>query len=351
MTYSAGVIGCGNAGTVHAEVLDANPDTELVGVCDPVERNRKKLSDRFSVPGFEDVDQLLDEQNPDGVHICSPVQTHASIATDTIESGFPTLIEKPLATTVSEAEDIIEASDNQGVTASTVHNRLYSDRLIEARRRVARGEIGDLIAVDFISSTQADLSEATRGDWVFDLPGGELGETLPHHAYLTLAFTDRLGNINGTSVQNSRKYKEVDLDGFSMTATDSSGDVLLTLRALTNSSERYDLTAYGTEGIMRIDLRHTPGIYVTRTEGFSPKVVIKNFLSDGAQLSKNLLDLVVEQVKDMRSDEDEAIKTNLGHYRVIDKFSNAVVSNASVPVTLDEGLDTIRILEALEEAE
>lgn len=348
MSYRATVVGCGNAGLVHAEVLNANPSTELVGVCDPDPTRREDFENGFDVPAYESTNDLLAEQNPDAVHVCSPVQTHASIAVDVIESGYPTLVEKPIADSVEAVNDIIEARDEAGVTVGTVHNRLYTDRLIEARRRVARGEIGDLVAVDMVASTRAELSHATRGDWVFDLPGGELGETLPHHAYLSLAFTDRLGEIGGGSTQNSKQYKEVDIDGFSLTATDDSDDVLISLRAFTNSSERYELTAYGTNGIMRVDLRHNPGIYVSHAEGFSADVVVKNFLSESFQLSRNFFELVRSKFEDWRSNEDPAVSNNLGHYRIVDKFANSVTGSGDVPVTLEEGLDTIRMMQALE---
>lgn len=348
MSYRAAVVGCGNAGSVHAEVLEANPRTELVGVCDPDPDHRANFENRFSVSAYVSTDDLLAEQDPDAVHICSPVQSHASIAVDVIESGYPVLVEKPLADSVEAVEEIIEARDEAGVTAGTVHNRLYNDRLIEARRRVTRGEIGDVVAVDVVASTQADLSHATRGDWVFDLPGGELGETLPHHAYLSLAFTEGLGEIRGVSTQNSRQYEEVDLDGFSLTATGASDNTLISLRALTNSSERYEIKVYGTDGTMRIDLRHTPGIYVSHAEGFSAGVVIKNFLMDGLQLSQNLFGLARSKANEWRSSDDPAVTENLSHYRLIDGFAEAIIKNGDVPVTLEDGLDTIRMMRAIE---
>lgn len=135
-----------------------------------------------------------------------------------------------------------------------------------------------------------------------------------------------------------------------MTANDESGDVILTLRVLTNSPDKYELTAFGTEGIMQIDLRQTPGIYIDRTTGLSPKVVIKNFLNEGTQLTGNFLDLVLSKARETIGEGNDTKQNHTGHYRIIDEFVEAVENNGRVPVTLEEGLDTIRLIEELENA-
>lgn len=350
MSHQAAVVGCGNAGTVHVEVLKDHPKTSVEAVVDPNDHRRNAIVEQFGTSGYESIDSLLSDRNPDIIHVCSPVQTHVSISVKTIAQGIPTLIEKPVAASVDDVEQIIATREAHDVPVGTVHNRLYNSRMIEAKKRVENGEIGEVIALDLLSSTEVDLTNPPRGDWVFDLPGGQLGETIPHHAYLVLAFADRLGDINGVTLQNYRDYQVVDFDGVSLTANDEDGDVLVTLRSLSNSSERYELNVYGTEGIMRIDLRYTPGIYLNQADGFSPKTVIKNYWNEGVQLSYNFTNLVLSKVRERIGEDVDSKQNHSGHYRIIDGFVDTVETSGEVPVTLEQGLDTIRFIDELERA-
>jgi predicted dehydrogenase len=152
------------------------------------------------------------------------------------------------------------------------------------------------------------------------------------------------------TIQNTRDYESVNLDGASITASDAAGEIMVTLRALTNSAGSYELTVFGTEGIMTIDLRHTPGIYVNQTVGFSPKTVLQNFVVDGFQLVQNFVNLIVSKVSESISDNEGAEQQHSGHYRIIDQFIDAAKHGTDVPVSLEQGLDTIRIVEELASA-
>lgn len=348
MTYNAGIIGCGNSGIVHAEVLDSISESSVYAVCDPDKEKRESVSERFDAKAFGDSQELLEVGELDAVHVCSPVQTHHNIAVDSIKNQLPTLIEKPLTRNVSEAENIIQARDNAQIPVGVVHNRVFNPRIMAAKNRVTDGEIGEIIAIDLLTSTESDLSDATRGEWVFDLPGGELGETMPHHVYLALEFVDRLGKIRGVTKHNSRSYQRVDIDGLNIVATDHTGNVNISIRALTNSSEQYELTLFGTDGIMTVDLRRTPGTYFNTTNGFSPKIVIENYLHELSSLIRNFSALIKSELVEKLNNSGTAVSRHRGHYNTIQGFISAVKTGEQVPTELEDGLDTIRVIEFME---
>lgn len=252
---------------------------------------------------------------------------------------------------MSETRKLIQARDDASIPMGVVHNRQFTHLMTKARKQISNDGIGDIIAIDLVASMRANLSDATRGEWVFNLPGGELGETLPHHVYLALSFVNRLGEIRGVTTHNSMDYDQVDIDGLTLVATDSTGQVNISIKILTNSSLKYELTLYGTNGIMTVDLRNTPGLYLNETSGFSPKTVLKNYAHNIKQLIIESANLIKYKSKERYSRQETAAVEHKSHYKTIQQFISSVEGGKQVPFTLEEGLDTIKVIQALKNRE
>ena len=104
-----GVIGAGVMGSNHARVLAGLPDTNLVGVVDPVEAHRARATELASCRTFDQLDALLAE-GVDAVTIAAPTHLHHEIALACIARKIHVLVEKPIASTVEEGREIVEAA-------------------------------------------------------------------------------------------------------------------------------------------------------------------------------------------------------------------------------------------------
>lgn len=101
------VVGLGNMGLSHARAYKANKGFEIAGFCSRGIKSRTDLVEEFpDVPQFEDFAAALKKLKPDAVSINTWPDTHAQYARIAIEAGCHIFIEKPLAQTVAEAEDI-----------------------------------------------------------------------------------------------------------------------------------------------------------------------------------------------------------------------------------------------------
>jgi predicted dehydrogenase len=294
---------------------------------------------------------MLEEANLDAVHLCTPPQTHLDLGRTIMEAGVPVLIEKPIAMSSDEVEELIRVRDETETPVTVVHNRLFLPYVQRAIQRVESGEIGDVVSVTMVFSNEDDLAETERGEWVFDLPGGELGEGSPHQVYVPLRFVDGLGEIRGTGVQNYRQYDPpVEFDGAGIEAVDGSGRRLITIKMLANSATRDTLFVHGTKGELQIDFvkrgiytstnkdRYSVSAFLTENIGFGVQTAI-NTLQTGISFAKRL---TYEKINNPRSEQSN------GHYVLMDRFIEAVETETSVPVTLEESLETIEILEAIE---
>ncbi len=141
-----GVIGTGIVGGAwHAHVYHHLPQAELVAVCDLNEQRAGEIAERYDVSQvYIDYRDLLARADIAAVSIATPDFAHREIAVAAAKAGKHILVEKPLATTVEDAEAILQAVEEAGVTLMVdFHNRV-NPALVTAKQSVAAGELGEL---------------------------------------------------------------------------------------------------------------------------------------------------------------------------------------------------------------
>ncbi len=119
-TIRVGVVGVGVMGANHARVLSEFPGVELAGVADPDRKRAHFVGGTLGCPALASIEELLD-RGVDAVTIAAPTHLHRDIALACIERGVHVLVEKPIASTVSEGEDIIKAARRAGLTLMIGH--------------------------------------------------------------------------------------------------------------------------------------------------------------------------------------------------------------------------------------
>ncbi len=114
-----GVIGVGYLGKFHAQKYAASERVELVGVADTSIENREKVARECSCTPFADHRELL--KSVDAVSVAVPTSLHHEVALDCIEAGVDILLEKPMTTTIEEADDLIEKADKKNLLIQVGH--------------------------------------------------------------------------------------------------------------------------------------------------------------------------------------------------------------------------------------
>src|SRR3984957_6102068 len=104
-----GVIGAGIMGSNHARVLAGLPDAILVGIVDPLPEHRARATDLVGCRAFANLDDLLAE-GVDAVTIAAPTHLHHEIALACIARNVHVLVEKPIASSVEEGQEIVTAA-------------------------------------------------------------------------------------------------------------------------------------------------------------------------------------------------------------------------------------------------
>lgn len=143
----AAVIGVGSMGRNHARVYRELDGVQLVGVADKNAQAAAKIGSSYSAPDYADYLKLLDEQQPDLVSLAVPTSLHHEFAGELIGRGIHVLIEKPIASTPEQAEDLIAQAQRQGVVLAVGHIERFNPAVMELRRRLREGMAGRIYKI------------------------------------------------------------------------------------------------------------------------------------------------------------------------------------------------------------
>ena len=145
MTIKVGVVGCGSWGRNHARVYKDLPGVELVGVADVNPAVSKDIGERYRVPYYTDPDKIVCDPEIQLVSICTPTVTHAELGLKAMECGIHVLVEKPMANSVAEAEELIRTAEKHHRRLTVGFVERFNPAVQDVYRRVAAGEIGNVI--------------------------------------------------------------------------------------------------------------------------------------------------------------------------------------------------------------
>jgi predicted dehydrogenase len=123
-----GVVGVGHLGRHHARILASLPGAELVGVVDAREEQARAIAEPLGVPAFTDHQELL--SRVDAVSVAVPTVHHRAVAGSFLERGIPTLVEKPLASSLFEAEELVRLARETGTTLQVGHIERFNPAFV-----------------------------------------------------------------------------------------------------------------------------------------------------------------------------------------------------------------------------
>ena len=139
---TAAVIGVGAMGQHHARVYNEMEDVQLVAVADPDPVRRAAAERRFGVPAFADHTVLLAELRPELVSVVVPSVHHHAVTMAALAHGVHVLVEKPIAGTLAEAEEILAEAEARGLLLTVGHVERFNPAVMELKRRLDAGDLG-----------------------------------------------------------------------------------------------------------------------------------------------------------------------------------------------------------------
>lgn len=349
MTLRTAVVGGGTVSEIHLSGLSKNPRTELVAICDLDEETAREKSERHDIDMYTDIGELIAEADLDWAHVCTPVQTHVTVAKTFIDAGIPVQIEKPITETYAEFEELAEYATDHGVTVSEKHQHNFDPVVRRARRRMESGECGEIKGVEVIYTGCSRPDDPNRGVWNFELSGGEFEEGLPHPIYMTLragGYPRSEADVSATTALKGSYERDFDYDGATLQYVTDDG-VLCTTTMLGGTRPVRELHVHGTEKSLTADLISQTLVEHDRDYKSGASGKVYNNLDQAADRLADTVANARTVLKRMRSDDWETERLLNSHYYQNHAESIALEANdpAAMPVPLSESRWMVQLLE------
>ena len=265
------LIGCGRIATNHIKAV-INNGLELVAVCDIVPENMEALLAKHDLQNdslikrYTDYKQLIEENEIELAGIATESGIHAEIALFCIDHGVNVIIEKPMAMSIEDANEIIRRSDEKGVKVSACHQNRFNVAVQEMRKALEAGRFGKLshgsIHVRWNRNQGYYTQAPWRGTWAQD--GGALMNQCIHGIdLLRWMLGNEIDEVYGVTRQQFHDYLEAEDIG--MAVVKFKNGAVATIEGTTNvypQNLEETLYLFGESGTVKLGGKSTNNIDV-----------------------------------------------------------------------------------------
>lgn len=331
------VAGAGAIGRRHIELIQDNDRCQLVAIVDPGPA-AAEVAAKAGVLHVRSLHELFEKGRPDGVILATPNHLHVEQALECIAAGVPALIEKPVAHTVEEGERLLQAADRAGVPLLVGHHRAHSPILAKARELIQQGRLGKLVGVTGSAIFYKPDDYFDIAPWRRERGGGPVLINMTHEIGNLRSLCGEIVALQAQSSNSTRGFEVEDTVAIGLRFENGAlGTFLLSDTAGSarsweqTSQENADYPSYDDEDC-----------YVIAGDMGSlsvPTMRLKTYArKEDRSWFKPFETNVVEVVR------ADPLERQLAH------FCDVIDGNAQPLVTVHDGLQNLRIVEAIAEA-
>ena len=182
--------GTGLIGQRHLNHILEHPDLTLAGIIDPVVENRTTPH----APGFATLSDV--DVAADGIILATPTDTHAPLTIAALDRGLHVLVEKPVAASLVEADEMIAASKRTGKKISVGHHRRHHPLVSKTVEILSSGQIGRPLVASLLWCMKKPVAYFDV-DWRKGVDGGPVKQNLIHDVDTLRAFFGEVTSVTG----------------------------------------------------------------------------------------------------------------------------------------------------------
>jgi predicted dehydrogenase len=328
------LVGCGQiAKSAHLPSYRAlGGRVSLVAFCDTNLAAAKELAQEYNVPKvYTDYSEMFAAEKPDIVDISTPPQPHKKIAVAAAEAGCNIHMEKPMAVSISDCDEMIAAAEKAGVRLNINHNQLFHYPLLSALERIRRGELGEVVSVH-ISHLLKNATYLAKDHWTQSITGGTLFDILIHPAYISMALVGCIEGIRA-SARKRTALEWIQLDDFEMELRGKKANSTIYMGHVSNHWH-YWVDILGTERSLTVDMLNSNVMDYRLND---QKIFTKNKLSlavSAGFLGNGLFGwLPTERKRWFNS-----------HRKMIETFVNSIETGRPAPVPGTQGKAAVQVV-------
>lgn len=306
MRIKVAVIGCGSIATHrHLPECAANENVEITAVCDVVGERAREAAVKYQAKAYTDYKTLLKEECIDAVSVCLPNYLHAPVSIDALNAGMHVLCEKPMATSIEEADKMIEAAERNGKKLMIGHNQRFVASHRKAKELIESGAIGNVYSfrTAFGHGGPEGWSADGKESWFFKKDEafiGAMGDLGVHKADLVrYLLQDEFVEV-GAFVETSAK-ENTDVDDNATLILKSAKGTIGTLAAswAYTAKEDNSTVIYGEKAILRLEDDPAYSLVVQYANGETVKYELGAIQSndEGGQTTTHVINHFVDSIQ------------------------------------------------------
>jgi predicted dehydrogenase len=324
-----GLIGTGTWGKVHADTYTAHPRASLAAVCDLNEDRARKTATQYGVKQvYTDYRKMLSEDGIDAVAVVTPDFAHREVIVEAARAGKHIIVEKPLATTHEDLNQISEAVTKAGVKFMVDFHCRWSPPLVVARNDIEQGTLGEMVSA-YLRLNNTLLVPLKMLSWSAK---SSILWFLGSHAIDTLRylFQDEIVRVYSVSRSGVLCAKGIDVPDIYQTILEFSNGVIATVEnhwIMPDSSPQlndFKVNILGSKGMFNMDLTHNQLI-----ERYLPNLSDRPDVIDGPLIRGRHVGFVHESIK---------------------HFVDCVADGKQPEVTLEDGVRVSKVILAIMES-
>lgn len=311
-----GIIGCGKIAQVrHIPEYAENKNCKLAGYYDLNTGRAEEVAKVYGGRVYSSYQELIEDNEIDAVSVCTANHYHAEITIAALNAGKHVLCEKPMATSLKECEDMVNAADKAGKILMIGHNQRLAPAHRRARKLVEEGIIGDIITFKTtFGHSGPETWSITPGPntWFFDKNIAVMGAM----ADLGIHKTDLIQYLTGqkivetTAVMATLNKRNalgelIGVDDNSICIYKMENGIIGTMTASWTyyGPEDNSTILYGTKGIMRIYDDPVYSIKVILHTGEKINYELEGIQTNENQTKSGVIDLFIESILENRETE------------------------------------------------
>src|SRR5262245_13258807 len=332
------LVGAGYVSAYHIRALQTLPHVRIVGIADAALDRARAVATRFGIPGVFASLSAMRIARPDVVHVLTPPGCHARLAIEALEMGCHVFVEKPMAPTVDECDEMIAAARRAGRTLSVNHSAKEDPVVVRALELLRRGVCGDVLAVDYYRTSDYPPYAGGRLPDAFRHGGYPFEDLGVHALYLMEAF---LGRINDLDVRyrSTNQDPNVFVDEWRGTVVCANGAGAFYL-SWSARPIRNELFVHGTRGDLHIDCFLQTCTVRKSLPGPKP-------ISAGVNALKQAVGTLLHVPKNVSRFAAGSLRPSPGIHAGMRRFHQVLAQSTEPPVTMDEGRRMVAWLEPI----
>ncbi|MBN2469325.1 MAG: Gfo/Idh/MocA family oxidoreductase [Anaerolineae bacterium] len=207
------LVGYGKVAHLHARALISIPEAELVAVCGRRAEQAAAFAQTYGIASFTDVGEMITHAGVQAVVICTPHPAHVEPTVAAAKHGAHVLVEKPLASSLIDCDQMIQAARQAGVKLGVISQRRFYEPVRRVREAIDAGKIGTPVLGSAVMYSWRDEayynSDPWRGKWEAE-GGGVLVNQAPHQLDLLQWFMGPIDELYGYWGNLNHPYIEVE---------------------------------------------------------------------------------------------------------------------------------------------